>query len=352
MPELVRELFAGPIDVVGDVHGEIDALLELLAALGYSRYGEHPQGRRLVFVGDLCDRGPDSLAVIALVRALVERDLAQCVLGNHELNLLRGARKEGNGWYFSDDHDRRARRFLTSRPMTDEAEREATLQFFATLPVALQRDDLRVAHAAWDSDSLTTLARTAHPTRSVYDTYANELDAAAKRTGLAEQADAEEREHWRAITDPTRNVPLLVNSGRQDELYQMGNPLRVVTSGPERLADQPFFASGKWRMLDRVKWWDDYADPTPVIFGHYWRWPIAGDFGVFGQWKRDLFAGLGARDWCNAQGTAFCVDFSIGARFHERANKVPQFTTRLGAVRWPEQELVLENRERSTLKTP
>jgi len=29
------------------------------------------------------------------------------------------------------------------------------------------------------------------------------------------------------------------------------------------VAGRPFFASGKWRMLDRVKWWDEYTDDTP-----------------------------------------------------------------------------------------
>ena len=70
--KLIRPLFEGPLDVVGDVHGEIDALTALLGQLGYDPQGVHPDGRRLVFVGDLCDRGPDSPAVIGLVRRLVE----------------------------------------------------------------------------------------------------------------------------------------------------------------------------------------------------------------------------------------------------------------------------------------
>ena len=104
----VAPLLAGPIDVVGDVHGEYLALRQLLSHLGYDQHGEHPGGRRLVFVGDLCDRGPDSPAVIRLVRELIGRDLSQCVLGNHELNVLRQERKNGNGWIF-DEHPDHAR---------------------------------------------------------------------------------------------------------------------------------------------------------------------------------------------------------------------------------------------------
>jgi hypothetical protein len=100
MPEpLVRQLFAGPIDVVGDVHGELGALRRLLGRLGYARDGAHPEGRRLAFVGDLVDRGPDTPGVLALVRRLVEAGRAQCVLGNHEFNVLRGVRKPDNSWF-------------------------------------------------------------------------------------------------------------------------------------------------------------------------------------------------------------------------------------------------------------
>jgi hypothetical protein len=65
-------LFAGPLDVIGDVHGEIDALRALLGHLGYATDGTHSDGRRAVFVGDLCDRGPDSPAVLDLVMRWVK----------------------------------------------------------------------------------------------------------------------------------------------------------------------------------------------------------------------------------------------------------------------------------------
>ena len=71
--QFVAPLFDGPLDIVGDVHGEIDALISLLRELGYGDDGKHPDGRRLVFLGDLVDRGPDSPAVLRKVRALVRR---------------------------------------------------------------------------------------------------------------------------------------------------------------------------------------------------------------------------------------------------------------------------------------
>ena len=68
---LIQSLPSGPLDIVGDIHGEYDALRNLMLHLGYDEAGHHPQGRTLVFVGDFCDRGPNSPAVLALVQFLV-----------------------------------------------------------------------------------------------------------------------------------------------------------------------------------------------------------------------------------------------------------------------------------------
>lgn len=63
MPDLIQTLPPGPLDIIGDIHGEIDSLRQLLKELGYDEEGNHPNDRLLVFVGDFCDRGPDSCYV-------------------------------------------------------------------------------------------------------------------------------------------------------------------------------------------------------------------------------------------------------------------------------------------------
>ncbi len=150
-------LAPGALDIVGDVHGELEALHALLQQLGYDTDGQHRDGRHLVFVGDLCDRGPDSPGVIELVQTLCATGQAQCVLGNHELSVLRGEPKPGNGWFFADNHDHRKGRFPDCRAASG-AQREQFPQFLASLPLTLSRDDLRVVHAAWHPASLLTLA--------------------------------------------------------------------------------------------------------------------------------------------------------------------------------------------------
>ncbi len=49
----------------------------------------HPERRRLVFVGDLVDRGPKIVASVSLARRMVEAGQAFCVPGNHDNKLLR-----------------------------------------------------------------------------------------------------------------------------------------------------------------------------------------------------------------------------------------------------------------------
>jgi len=90
----------GPFDIVGDVHGCMGELLLLLVKLGYRMRravedgrafwrATHPAGRKLVFVGDLGDRGPDTPGVYRLVTDAAARGMAFCVLGNHDDKLRR-----------------------------------------------------------------------------------------------------------------------------------------------------------------------------------------------------------------------------------------------------------------------
>ena len=68
---------------IGDIHGCAEHLRALL-----NRIEEHRAGRsrKLVFLGDYIDRGPDSAGVIASLRELQEREPENviCLLGNHE----------------------------------------------------------------------------------------------------------------------------------------------------------------------------------------------------------------------------------------------------------------------------
>ncbi len=91
----------GPFDVIGDVHGCRGELADLLHALGYVVERDdalrpvgarHPGRRRVVFLGDLVDRGPDTPGVLRLAMGMVAAGDAIAVPGNHENKLLRALR--------------------------------------------------------------------------------------------------------------------------------------------------------------------------------------------------------------------------------------------------------------------
>jgi polynucleotide kinase-phosphatase len=87
----------GPFDIIGDVHGCFDELVDLLRALGWSvdvpeRRAVPPPGRKAIFVGDLVDRGPGIAAVLELAMNMTGEGVALCVPGNHEAKLLKKLR--------------------------------------------------------------------------------------------------------------------------------------------------------------------------------------------------------------------------------------------------------------------
>ncbi|MCL2276516.1 MAG: AAA family ATPase [Treponema sp.] len=84
----------GPFDIIGDIHGCFDELLELLEKLNYEVDAEnftakHPYGRKPVFLGDLCDRGPKNIEVLRFVMNMAKENGAWCVAGNHDVKLLK-----------------------------------------------------------------------------------------------------------------------------------------------------------------------------------------------------------------------------------------------------------------------
>lgn len=304
----VKELPPGPLDIVGDVHGEIEALESLLAFLGYSQDGTHPMGRTIVFVGDLVDRGPDSPGVVRWVGELVERGRALCVMGNHDLNAVIGRHKDENTWLFGHDPISEF-----EKPVTSESERNDIIEFLGSLALALEREDLRVVHAYWDENALARLADEYDPAMA-FNKFHQSIDEA--HIGVPDEVTL-------------------------DLAHQNQNPMKLITSGPEFRAPEGYSAGGKPRKLAREVWWDNYDESVFVVFGHYWRIPIPSL-----EKEGDLFEGL-PLNTALGPGKSICIDYSVGGRHCERreGRLNGPFAGRLAALRWPEQMLVFDDGE-------
>nr|WP_114418099.1 metallophosphoesterase [Marinospirillum perlucidum] len=144
-------------DLIGDVHGCGNTLRHLLQLMGYRHQGgawRHPQGRQVIFVGDIVDRGPRIRQALHDVHAMLEAGTALMVLGNHEYNALAYFTRDAEGQPLRP-HNPRHQRVIQETLDQFAAypqEWQAFLQWFHSLPLALEVEDFRVVHACWDRE--------------------------------------------------------------------------------------------------------------------------------------------------------------------------------------------------------
>ena len=148
-------------DIIGDIHGHGDALCRLLEKLGYRKSSgvyRHPS-RKVIYLGDFIDRGPDQVEVIKIARSMCDVGTALAVMGNHEFNALAWATTRGDGTYLrphtrakSHQHEE----FLSQIGEGSTAHQEA-LDWFRSLPLWLELPGLRLIHACWHAESQRTL---------------------------------------------------------------------------------------------------------------------------------------------------------------------------------------------------
>jgi len=275
-------------DLIGDIHGHADKLIELLTKLGYQEYNNnvfsywgHPEENRYaIFVGDLIDRGPKIRETLKIVKDMVDAGTAICLMGNHEYNAIAFWHQpviRGHTLKNIDQHAATIHQFKNH-----EDEWNMYLKWFKTLPIFLDLPHLRVVHALWDS--------------GVYNL----------------QRDQEK------IPGKTRQVKTITNEGSIEPHYWFNLPsytkiiIENILKGEDIKLPEGFFLTdkdGNTRDRSRVKWWknpigltyDQYIediehsavpgleqimlpdeiiaikaesgynnDDKPIFFGHYW----------------------------------------------------------------------------------
>ncbi len=135
---------------VGDIHGRYDLLSELLR-LAESRYPDH----RLIFLGDMVDRGPESFKVVDTIKKLTETKNAVALLGNHEGMMFdyvnKGRTNPEHIWIYNGgkktmDAYASATK-LYGKPKFIQAIKKTHWNWFQTLPLYFETDEIWISHA-------------------------------------------------------------------------------------------------------------------------------------------------------------------------------------------------------------
>ena len=317
---LIESLPWTNIDIIGDIHGEIGALGSLLDRLNYDYDGNHPKGRKLVFVGDIVDRGPDSVATYQWVRHILEKGNGKCVLGNHELNLLipdpknvdpndpTPKKKTGNHWFHGlpEAMIKGCSDFQFQRFANDELRTEIQ-NFCHSLPLVLENDHIGIVHACWHQPSIDLLRYENKSTMEVYNQYNDQFINTI--------------------------LPVTPDKVEQDLYKQNQNPIKVLTSGLEsklEANEEPYYAGNTLRFLKRDPWWRKNKGQKKIIFGHYWRRGIVAKNVPEHLLNPQEKSGIPAlftenlEEWLGPNLNCMCIDYSVGRRFWERHIGLPE----------------------------
>jgi bis(5'-nucleosyl)-tetraphosphatase (symmetrical) len=224
--------------VIGDVQGCFTTLDRLLRRFDFDERRD-----RVWLVGDMVNRGPDSLEVLRWAKAMGKAVTA--VLGNHDLHLL--ALAEGV---------REPRRRDTLDAVLEAPDREALLEWLTGRPLLHREDDFVMVHAGllpqWSLDEAEALAWEAQ-----------ESLRSRRRYQLLERLPDRERVR--------RFDSSLTDSERTRLALDVFTRLRTLTTEGELCLD--FTGAPKDAPVGCRPWFDlcSFPPPVTVLFGHWAR---------------------------------------------------------------------------------
>ena len=264
-------------DIIGDVHGHADELIELLNKLGYTDKSgsfKHPASdRKAIFVGDFIDRGPQIKETLEIVKSMVDDCAALAVLGNHEYNALCFHTKtagRSNAWLRPRNDKNIAQHIETLYQFREHLDKwKDYLAWFMTLPLFLDLGDIRIVHAAWIKSEINKIERWT-------------LESHRLSKSLLQRSAMEGCDEFDAIETVLKGVEIWLpkeqkfedkdENPREEIRIQWWNPAAKNLTYEELLfprdQSQDF---GNERIKPAVAaTLPMYKDSVPVFFGHYW----------------------------------------------------------------------------------
>jgi len=150
-------------DIIGDIHGHADKLIQLLEKLGYKykqRIWRH-SNRKVIFLGDFVDRGPQQIETVDIAKGMVEHGHALAVMGNHEYNAVAWTTEDpdNNGEYLRPHNAKNQQQHQTflDQVVSGSERHHAIVDWFKTLPVFLDLPACRIIHACWHNHYLNMI---------------------------------------------------------------------------------------------------------------------------------------------------------------------------------------------------
>ena len=145
--------------VIPDIHADLERLNWSI---------KKAQGSKIIFLGDLIDAGklvtkPDDLGVLQKVSQLIYDGQASCILGNHELNAIlfhrRSSASNEHLRSHKEQNSKQHKSFIEAFGVESSDALSWTAWMLKTLPLWLELDGLRIAHACWSEKAINIVKK-------------------------------------------------------------------------------------------------------------------------------------------------------------------------------------------------
>jgi len=257
-------------DIIGDIHGHATELEELLTSMGYNNekgYYSH-KSRKVVFVGDYIDRGPEIRQVLSIVKGMTDNDQAIALMGNHEYNCLCYHTKGANGKHLRAHSEKNKKQHGATLEQFEayQEEWQVYLEWMRSLPLWLESEDFRAVHACWSESIIEKL-------RSRFN--GNTLPEELLEESANEQSDLFE---WVEIILKGKELPLPSGITFPDKDGHPRSNVRIKWwMKPENTTYGALKVNPEYDVPDVLVdphhplLADVYVEKAkPVFFGHYW----------------------------------------------------------------------------------